>query len=141
MANKYDSRIYIVDDDPFCLASYEKHLRGQGYEHISSFQNGGDFLVQLTDKPDIVLLDYDLGDMNGLDILKQIKRFNTNIFVIFASASQEPEVAAESLKNGAFDYIIKDEHVLEHITTTLNKLYVVKDYLQKRRRNGRGFIF
>ena len=141
MANKYDSRIYIVDDDPFCLASYEKHLRGQGYEHICSFQNGGDFMVQLTDEPDIVLLDYDLGDMNGLDILKQIKRFNTNIFVIFASASQEPEIAAASLKNGAFDYIIKDEHVLEHITTTLNKLYVVKDYLQKRRRNGRGFIF
>lgn len=141
MANKLESKIYVVDDDPFCLAAYDKHLRAQGYLDVSCFLCGGDFLEQLADEPDIVLLDHDLGDMTGLEVLKEIKRFNTNIFVIFASASQQPDLAAASLKNGAFDYIIKDEHVLEHITNTLNKLYVVKDYLKKRRRDGRGFFF
>jgi CheY-like chemotaxis protein len=141
MANKFESKIYVVDDDPFFLAAYDKHLKAQGYLHVTCFLSGGDFLEQLSDEPDIVLLDHDLGDMTGLEVLKEIKRFNTDIFVIFASASQQQEIAAASLKNGAFDYIIKDENVLEHIISTLNKLYVVRDYLKKRRRDGRGFFF
>ncbi|SDH54027.1 response regulator [Chitinophaga filiformis] len=141
MANKFDSKIYVVDDDPFCLAAYDKHLRAQGYENVTCFLSGTDFLLQLSDEPDIVLLDHDLGDMTGLDLLKDIKRFNSDIFVIFASSRQQPEIATESLKNGAFDYIIKDDSVLEHITATLNKLFVVQDYLKKKRRNNRFFFF
>lgn len=141
MANKYESKIYVVDDDPFCLATYDKHLRAQGYQHVTCFLSGTDFLLQLSDEPDIVLLDHDLGDMTGLDLLKDIKRFNSDIFVIFASSRQQPDIATESLKNGAFDYIIKDDSVLEHITATLNKLFVVQDYLKKKRRNNRFFFF
>jgi CheY-like chemotaxis protein len=141
MATKTDNKIYVVDDDPFYLATYDKHLRAQGYTNISCFLSGKDFLEQLTDEPDIVILDHDLGDMTGLDVLKEIKRFNTNIFVIFASARQQPEIATASLKNGAFDYIIKDDNVLEHITSTLSKLFVVQDYLKKKKRNNRFFFF
>jgi len=141
MANKFESKIYIVDDDPFCLATYERHLRSQGYQHVTCFPSGAEFLQALGDEPDIVLLDHDLGDMTGLDILKDIKRFNNNIFVIFASSRQQPEIATESLKNGAFDYIIKDDTVLEHITATLGKLFIVQDYLKKKQRNNRFFLF
>src|ERR1700754_3533487 len=116
MANKLESRIYVVDDDPFFLATYDKHLRSQGYMHVTCFLSGRDFLEQLSDEPDIVLLDHDLGDMTGIDVLKEIKQFNSNIFVIFVSARQQPEIAAASLKNGAFDYIMKDDNVLDHIT-------------------------
>ena len=141
MANKFESKIYVVDDDPFCLATYDKHLRAQGYKHITCFLAGQEFLQRLSDEPDIVLLDHDLGDMTGLDLLTEIKNFNSNIFVIFASARQQHDIAAASLKNGAFDYIIKDDNVLEHITLTLNKLFVVQDYLKKKRRNNRFFFF
>jgi DNA-binding NtrC family response regulator len=141
MANKFESKIYVVDDDPFCLATYDKHLRAQGYKDITCFSNGADFLLKLHDEPDIVLLDHDLGEMTGLELLTEIKNFNTNIYVIFASARQQPEIAAASLKNGAFDYIIKDDSVLEHITLTLNKLFVVQDYLKKKKRNNRFFFF
>jgi DNA-binding response OmpR family regulator len=141
MANKFESKIYVVDDDPFCLATYDKHLRAQGYENISCFSSGADFLRKLNDEPDIVLLDHDLGDMTGLEVLKEIKRVNANIFVIFASSRQQPEIATESLKNGAFDYIIKDDSVLEHIMATLNKLFVVQDYLKKKQRNNKFFLF
>lgn len=143
MANKFESKIYVVDDDPFCLATYDKHLRSQGYEHVHCFLSGADFLSELgrDSEPEIVLLDHDLGDMTGLEVLKEIKRFNTNIFVIFASSRQQPEIANESLKNGAFDYIIKDDSVLEHISTTLNKLFIVQDYLKRKRLNNRFFLF
>jgi DNA-binding NtrC family response regulator len=141
MANKFESKIYVVDDDPFCLATYDKHLKAQGYKNITSFSSGQDFLLKLSDEPDIVLLDHDLGDMTGLELLTEIKTFNSNIFVIFASARQQHDIAAASLKNGAFDYIIKDDNVLEHITLTLNKLFVVQDYLKKKKRNNRFFFF
>ena len=141
MATKSESKIYVVDDDPFYLATYDKHLRAQGYSNITCFLSGNDFLQQLTDEPDIVILDHDLGDMTGLDVLKEIKRFNSNIFVIFASARQQPEIAAASLKAGAFDYIMKDDNVLDHITSTLGKLFVVQDYLKKKKRNDRFFFF
>jgi DNA-binding NtrC family response regulator len=141
MAIKTDSKIYVVDDDPFYLATYDKHLRAQGFTNISCFLSGKDFLEQLADEPEIVILDHDLGDMTGLDVLKEIKRFNANIFVIFASARQQPDIATASLKNGAFDYIMKDDNVLEHITATLSKLFVVQDYLKKKKRNNRFFFF
>ena len=141
MANKFESKIYVVDDDPFCLATYDKHLRAQGYKHITCFSSGQDFLQKLGEEPDIVLLDHDLGDMTGLELLTEIKNFNSNIFVIFASARQQHDITAASLKNGAFDYIIKDDNVLEHITLTLNKLFVVQNYLKKKKRNNRFFFF
>lgn len=141
MATKFDSKIYVVDDDPFCLGTYDKYLRAQGYQQVSCFVSGTHFLEHLSDTPDIVLLDHDLGDMTGLELLKDIKQFNPDIFVIFASSRQQPEIATESLKSGAFDYIIKDDNVLEHITATLHKLFIVQDYLKRRRKNNRFFLF
>jgi CheY-like chemotaxis protein len=140
MANKFENKIYVVDDDPFMLATYDRHLRAEGYQQVTCFSSGKDFLQQLTDEPDIVLLDHDLGDMTGLELLDRIKKFNTNIFVIFASARQQAEIAAAALKGGAFEYIIKDQAALEQLTLTLNKLFVVQDYLKKRR-NNRMFLF
>jgi CheY-like chemotaxis protein len=143
MANKFESRIYVVDDDPFCLATYDKHLKAEGYQHVHCFPSGADFLKELSNEngPEIVLLDHDLGDTTGLEILKEIKRFNNNIFVIFASSRRQPEIASESLKNGAFDYIIKDDSVLEHISATLSKLFIVQDYMKRKRLNKRFFLF
>lgn len=139
MDNKFESKIYVVDDDPFCLATYDKHLKALGYQSVTCFSSGDSFLEKLTDVPDIVLLDHDLGDITGLEVLSRVKQFNNNIFVIFASGQQQKTVAAASLKGGAFDYVVKDADLLENITSALDKLFIMKDYLRGKNRHNRFF--
>jgi len=57
---------------------------------------------------DIVLIDYKLPDENGLELLKEIKKNKLNVPVVFVAASGNESIAAEAIKLGAQDYIVKD---------------------------------
>lgn len=133
MSLPLNKKIFIVDDDPFFVALLQQHLQNLGFEQISTFLDGHEFLNKLTESPDIVLLDYSMSSINGLEILKKIKRFDPNIFTILISAQEDMQVAVDALKYGAFDYIIKGENTLELTQSVLNKINVVLDMVQQRR--------
>ena len=98
-----------MDDDLFCLNYTENHLKTTGYNDIHLFNNGSDCVNNLTLDPDIIFLDHMMDIMNGFEVLKKIKRFNPNIHVVMLSGQDNIETAINSLKYGAFDYIIKGE--------------------------------
>jgi polysaccharide export outer membrane protein len=127
--------IFVVDDDPFCRSLYAQHLQNLGYTNVQDLPSGTDCLNRLTDMPDIVFLDHGMDVMNGLEVLKKIKRFNPDIYVVFVSGQEAIETAVSSLKYGAFDYIVKGSNDLEHITVVLQKIQTVKELLRKRGRN------
>ncbi|KAA0003979.1 MAG: response regulator [Thermoplasmata archaeon] len=61
------------------------------------------------EKYDLILLDYRLPDMDGLEIMEEIERKGFNIPVIFLTGKGNERIAVEALKRGACDYITKDE--------------------------------
>ncbi len=70
--------------------------------------NGTDgLMVVLRVRPDLVILDVDLPDMRGLDVLRQMKRVEPAMPIIVLTANEEIAVAAEVLTSGAFAYIAK----------------------------------
>jgi DNA-binding NtrC family response regulator len=78
-------------------------------------------------KPEIVVLDYHLnannpGAKNGIEVLKQIKQINSQTKVIMFSAQDNINIALESMRNGAYDYIIKGETAFNKMETTVNRL-------------------
>ena len=107
METNTELKIFVVDDDPFSLTMYEHHLRNLGYTNVTAFENGTACLNNLTKQPDLIFLDHQMEILNGVDVLKKIKRFNPNTFVVFISAQDDVQTAVNSLKYGAFDYIIK----------------------------------
>jgi len=132
MTKAKDFKIFLVDDDLFSLSIYEQNLRSLGYKHISTFQSGTDCLDQLTQKPDVIFLDYYLDVLSGFDVLKKIKHFDRNIYVVMVSVQGDMQMALDSLRYGAFDYLIKGENEMERMKTALEKIAQIKDILQKK---------
>lgn len=125
-------KIYIVDDDIFCLNIYEQKIKNFGFKYVKTFSNGIECIGSIeNDKPDLVFLDYDLEDMKGIDILKILKKELPNTYVIMLSGQDNIYVAIEAVKNGAFEYIVKNDQDMEKITNVLNKISRVKNTLQK----------
>lgn len=128
-------KIFLVDDDLFSLNMYQQHLLNLGYDDVVTFANGTDCLHALTQQPDIIFLDHTMDVLNGLEILKKIKRFNPDIYVVFLSGQENLETAVESLKFGAFDYIPKGEYDTKRIGKVIDRILEVKQLLQKNKRS------
>lgn len=124
-----DLKIFLVDDDVFSLTIYRQHLRNLGYKHIAVFENGLDCLNSLAQQPDIIFLDHQMDQLNGVEVLKKIKQFNPDIYVVFISGQSDVQTVINSLKLGAFDYIVKDNNDTGKMEEVLNKINEVKELL------------
>jgi two-component system, OmpR family, response regulator len=108
--------VFLVDDDNMFLKSLEHHLM-QKLKHnviIKAFSTGELCLKNLEEKPDIVVLDYFLNSrdqhaMNGVQVLEKIKLANPETAVIMLSGQDKMQVAVDSMRHGAFDYVVKNE--------------------------------
>ncbi len=127
--NKF--KIFLVDDDSFCMGVYLQHLGNLGYRDVTGFDNGPECLNHLTRQPDVIFLDHDMNHLTGIEVLKKIKRFNPDIFVVFLSGQEMIVTAVNALKYGAFDYIEKGDFTLEKMTKVLTKIGEIKGVLKK----------
>ncbi len=116
MPNTETISVFLVDDDIMFLKSLEHHLQHKlkHFVQIKPFPSGKEFLSHIDEKPDIVVLDYLLdGDdtsVNGIDLLRKIKETSPETAVIMLSAQDQMEVAIETIKYGAYDYVVKNEN-------------------------------
>ena len=106
--------IFIVDDDPMQSSMLQDYLSKYSTFDISIFNSGEECLKSLSLDPQIVFLDYNFDKagknaMNGVDILKEIKAHNPTTEVVMISGQDRIDVAVNTMKYGAFDYIVKSE--------------------------------
>lgn len=130
-------KIFLVDHDLFSLKMYELHLGVIGYKSIRLYQEEIHFLDDLTDQPDVIFLNYSMDKLSDPALVKKIKRFDPDIYVIFICNKENKEEATQALKNGAFDYIIKGENDLDAMKKMLKKITAIKELLN---RNEEKFI-
>jgi DNA-binding NtrC family response regulator len=91
-----------------CLNLYKQLLKQLGYSSIELYDNGIDCLESLPKThPDVIFLDYNMEGLNGMDVLKKIKEFDKNIIVLFISGQEDIQVAINTMKHGAVDYLVK----------------------------------
>lgn len=128
-------RFFIVDDDIFYGTIYEQYLKNLGYSDMTYFSNGKDCLDNLNQNPDIVFLDHDMDGITGFEVLKKIKTYNPNIYVIMISGQNNINTIVNAIKYGAFDFLIKDQIVCEKLTAIINKIIKIKKELKKKRPN------
>ena len=89
---------------------------------VKRFENSKDFFGELHEKPDVVTLDYSMPDMDGGEVLKKIKEVHPDIQVIIISGQEDVATAINLLKNGAFDYIVKDDDTKDRLWNSLMHL-------------------
>ena len=117
--------LYVVDDIDYYCKLVKINLEQVGYNNIEVFYNGEDVINKLKyDNPDCIILDHILSDngLNGNDVLSYITINNPNIKVIILSGQENIEVAANMIKQGAYDYIIKNDLAFFNLKNTLYRL-------------------
>jgi two-component system response regulator AtoC len=100
-------RIMIVDDDPSLTRTLELYFRGKDY-HVSVFGTGREaFEYWRAEEPDLVLLDVQLPDMDGPEVLERAKDEELEGEVIMITAFHDTEATLKAIRLGAADYLYK----------------------------------
>lgn len=115
--------IFIVDDQPLFANILKEELQNNS-NTIYTFSSGEECLANMQKNPTVVILDYELDDgskmkMNGIEVLKKIKSVNPQIEVLMLSGHEDVNVATNSIKSGAYDYVVKNESAF---VNTKNKM-------------------
>jgi len=99
--------VLLVEDSMSLGALYTEYLRVEG-ACVTHVNYGEDALTELTQwQPDLLVLDIKLPDMSGMDILQQVQTSYPDITVIMITAHGTIDLAVESMKSGAFDFLLK----------------------------------
>jgi len=102
-----NAKIWIVDDERIIRITLADDLRDAGFR-VKEFANPIAVLVALREeRPDIVITDLKMPNLDGVELLKKIKEFDHNIQVIVMTAHGSIENAVNAMKLGAYDYILK----------------------------------
>jgi polysaccharide export outer membrane protein len=134
MKQESSLKIFLVDDDMFSTELNKQQLRSLGYKDVTTFSDGQTCLNHLMEEPDVVFVDHTMEPIDGLTLLKKIKRFNQDMVVIFISGQEDLEVAISALKYGAFDYIIKGPNQGDRMASVLHKLAALQAELGMKRK-------
>jgi len=116
------ARILIVDDAEFLRMRISKMLVAEGYE-VMEAENGLQAVEKYkAEKPDAVLMDITMPEMDGLTALKEIKAYDAKAKIVMLTALGQESVVLEAIKSGARDFVVKPferERVMSAITKLL----------------------
>ena len=116
---KIIDEVMICDDAAFMRMMIKDILTKNGYEIAAEAENGAIAVEKYPEaKPDLVLMDITMPDMDGIQALKKIKEIDANANVIMCSAMGQQAMVIEAIQSGAKDFIVKPfqaERVLEAV--------------------------
>ncbi len=120
--------LFLVDDEPIQNEMLKDFLNERFLYDTIIFDNGEQALAEMEEyKPEIMILDYHLNNSNpeaknGLDILKLVKDTHPATQVVILSGQDKMDVAVNTMKYGAFDYVVKGESAFARIENAINNL-------------------
>ena len=113
-------KIFILEDDPIFTKFIQAAISSGNEYDITCFESGTEMLNKLHESPDIITIDFNLPDMNGLEILQKVKAYNPGIFCIIVSGQQELENVVQCFKAGARDYIVKSPENIVYLANSVS---------------------
>lgn len=135
-------KVFILEDDTWYGSMLHHYLSMNPDYDVRRFENSQSFFQHLHERPDVITLDYSLPDMDGDQVLKKIKQNYPDAKVIVISGQEDISTAISMLKDGAFDYIVKDDDTKERLWNSLlhlkeiqglrNEVEVLKEEVSKK---------
>ncbi|GFI01993.1 MAG: response regulator [Lachnospiraceae bacterium] len=111
--------VLVVDDAAFMRMMIKDILTKNGYNVVGEAENGAKAFEKYNElKPDLVLMDITMPEVDGIAALKKIKGADPNAMVIMCSAMGQQAMVIEAIQGGAKDFIVKPfqpERVLEAV--------------------------
>lgn len=100
-------KILVVDDEKDACDTLTEILAEEGYETFSAMSGRAALNKVKKNKPDLVLLDIRMPEMDGVEVLKRIKKIDKDVVVVMITAYGTLDTAKEAMRLGAYDYITK----------------------------------
>ncbi|MEM7310291.1 MAG: diguanylate cyclase [Planctomycetota bacterium] len=102
-------RILAVDDDPVSLRLLQRHLESAGHEVVTATNGKAALAAALDHNPQIVVTDWMMPEMDGLQFCKALRRFSSgrNMYVLLLTGRGEEDRVVEAFEAGVDDYIVK----------------------------------
>lgn len=116
--------IFIVEDDPIQQKVLRQHFENMvdGFQ-VTTFANPDDMMSHLHEAPLAIVLDHYFGSpvsKTGLEYIQPIRKKNSNIAIIYYTASEDTAIRDEALKRGAAHYIYKDNASFVRLRSALD---------------------
>jgi DNA-binding NarL/FixJ family response regulator len=117
------TRVMVVDDHPMWRDSVARDLAAAGYEVVAAVGEGGQAVrIAPAVRPEVVVLDLQLPDLSGVEVIGALVAWNPAVRVLVLSASGEHQDVLDAVKAGAAGYLVKSagrEEFLDAIGRTL----------------------
>jgi two-component system response regulator AtoC len=122
--------VLIIDDDPLIRKTLSGHLSKQGFD-VQVAEEGEEGVRKFREfNPDVVILDVRLPDLDGIEVLRQIRDLNKKSYVLMMTAYDDMKTTIEAIKLGAFEYLVKPLNYLD-LDLTMAKAFQVRALEQK----------
>ncbi|MGZ3862814.1 MAG: sigma-54-dependent transcriptional regulator [Bacteroidia bacterium] len=116
-------KIFVVEDDIVYAEFLAHYLSLNPDNEVHKFISAKACMAALPKiKPNIITLDYRLPESSGGELLKKIKAFDSDMSVVIISGQEDVRTAVSLLKEGAYDYIVKDDETKEKLWNCINKI-------------------
>ncbi|WP_026660227.1 response regulator [Butyrivibrio sp. AC2005] len=116
-------RILIADDTTFMREMLKSSLDREKYEIIGEAKTGKEAVEQYkAKKPDLLILDINMPEMNGIDALTQVMEFDPDANVIMCSDQKQEPMIVLALKKGAKDFVVKP-FMASDVLRALSKIF------------------
>ena len=119
------AKILLVDDAAFMRKVIKDTLSKNGYTDLHEAVDGANAVEQFNAlKPDLVLMDITMPNMDGLEALKAIRAADSNANVVMCSAMGQETMVIDAIRSGAKDFIVKPfkgERVLKTVTSIVGE--------------------
>jgi len=127
MSTNKSLKIFVIEDNEQLAEMTKDHIEQKfSNAEVTVFNTGEDALKQTSASPDIIILDYQLDSqnpkaLNGIQVLGKLKK-QFSAPVIFLSAQDKPEVSANIIKYGAYDYVVKNRESFQRLEIIINNI-------------------
>ena len=116
------TKVLVVDDEKLIRWTLREALRGWGFAPLEAVDAGGALALFEAEQPRLVLLDINLPDRSGFEVLREMRRRDPHVVVIMITAAVLLDNAVASLRSGAYDFIAKPINLEELQITIRNAL-------------------
>ncbi|HWY10800.1 MAG TPA: sigma-54 dependent transcriptional regulator [Bacteroidia bacterium] len=120
--NEKPFTIHVIEDNEWYNKLLIHNLSLNPDYIVKGFLTATEFFKYTGDAADVVTLDYRLPDMDGVEALQKIKTLNPDAEVIIVSEQDNINTAVDLLKQGAYDYIVKEKDIRERLLSTVNNI-------------------
>ncbi len=123
------TRVLIIEDEPEIRRFLRVSLSEHGYSTLEAGEGGEGLTMAASERPDLVILDLGLPDMDGMDVAKRIREWSKVPIIILSARGQETDKVT-ALDSGADDYLTKPfgvQELLARMRVALRKYTQVSD--------------